>query len=188
MRKFHLTVSVLLILLLILLSSCSRTDYDMTVAPDIYPEPSPVLTHIINPDSEIRGVWIASVFNIDYPSRTDLSADQLRAEIDAILDTCEKNSLNTVFFQVRPACDALYKSELFPVSPNISSSGNLVFDPLEYIVTEGHRRNIRVHAWVNPLRVTVSAKSLNSLPENSPARMNPGWVVEYADGKLYFND
>jgi len=159
----------------------------MTVSPDTGNPASPVLTHILHPDAEVRGVWIASVFNIDYPSRADLSADQLRAEIDAILDTCEKNNLNTVFFQVRPSCDALYKSDIFPVSSSLSSSGTLVFDPLEYIVTEGHRRNIRIHAWVNPLRVTVSPKSLDSLPENSPARKNPGWVVEYADGKLYFN-
>lgn len=187
MRNSRMTVILALLTILTLLSACARTDYDTTVAPDSQDSTSPMLTHIINPDSEVRGVWIASVYNIDYPTATDLSAEKLKAEIDAILDTCEKNGLNTVFFQVRPACDALYKSEIFPVSSYLSSSGTLVFDPLEYIVSEGHRRNIRIHAWINPLRITVSKKALDSLPENSPARQNPDWVVEYADGKLYFD-
>ncbi len=69
---------------------------------------SPVLSGIINPDSEVRGVWIASTWNIDYPSRTDLPADELKTELDRILDACSDLGLNTVFFQVRPACDALY--------------------------------------------------------------------------------
>lgn len=142
---------------------------------------------IINPDSEIRGVWIASVYNIDYPSSNSLTAAGLQAELDAILSTCVKNRLNTIFFQVRPACDALYKSEIFPVSPYISADGTLPFDPLEYLVTKAHSMNIYVHAWVNPLRVTVSGSDLGALPDNSPAKLNPDWVVPYADGKLYFN-
>lgn len=142
---------------------------------------------IINPDSEVRGVWIASVYNIDYPSSNNLTADELRAELDAILATCEKNKLNTIFFQVRPACDALYKSEIFPVSQYISQDGTLPFDPLAYLVTKAHSMNIYVHAWVNPLRVTVSGNDLSALPDNSPAKQNPDWTVSYADGRLYFN-
>lgn len=170
------------------LSSCGkRGAHDMS-NPQSEPDPGSRQTvHIINPDSEVRGVWIASVFNIDYPSAADLSPEALRAELDAILDTCVENSLNTVFFQVRPSCDALYKSEIFPVSSYLSKSGALAFDPLEYIVTAAHSRNIFVHAWVNPLRVTVSGTDLSALPENSPARQNPEWTVPYADGKLYLN-
>ncbi len=150
-------------------------------------EPSPQLQHIINPNSEIRGVWIASVYNIDYPSATDLDADKLKAEIDSILDTCEKNNLNTVFFQVRPSCDALYDSDIFPVSSYLSSEGKLVFDPLEYIVSEAHMRNIYVHAWVNPLRVTMDTHDISSLDDKSPAKQHPEWTVAYGDGKLYLN-
>ncbi len=144
-------------------------------------------TSIINPDSEIRGVWIASVFNINYPSAPNLSAQALQAELDTILDTCEQNSLNTVFFQVRPACDALYESEIFPVSKSISTDGQLTFDALKYLVEVGRERNIRIHAWINPLRVTLSADSEDSLSENSPAKLHPEWCVKYADEKLYFN-
>ena len=159
----------------------------MTTAPLPAESGDRPMMHIIDPDSEVRGVWIASVYNIDYPSRTDLTADELKAEIDAILETCVKNNLNTVFFQVRPTCDALYKSELFPVSANLSTAGTLVFDPLDYIVTEAHQKNIYVHAWVNPLRVTMASHDLSALPEKSPAKQNPGWTVPYADGKLYLN-
>jgi len=142
---------------------------------------------IIDPASEVRGVWIASVFNINYPSRTDLDSASLKSELDRILDVCEKNDLNTVFFQVRPSCDALYESELFPVSKSLSTTGSLTFDPLRYLLTEAHARNIFVHAWVNPLRVTTSADSEASLPADSPAVKYPEWCVKYADGKLYFN-
>ncbi len=136
---------------------------------------------------EIRGVWIASVFNIDFPSKASLDPWSLMGEIDSILDSCEKNGLNTVFFQVRPACDALYKSSLYPVSSFLSTDGTLPFDVLEYTVEEAHKRNISVHAWVNPLRVTVNKDSESDLPEDSPAALHPEWCVKYADGKLYLN-
>lgn len=187
MPKLRLPHLLLLITILTLFSACTRTDYNTANAPMQSDDGTTLLTHILHPDAEVRGVWIAAVYNIDYPSQTDLSAEQLRAELDAILDACEKNQLNTIFFQVRPTCDALYKSELFPVSRSLSTTGELVFDPLDYIVTEGHRRNIRIHAWLNPLRVTASGTDLSALPEDSPARRNPDWVVPYADGKLYFN-
>lgn len=186
MRKIR-TIPLLLLTLLTLLTACEKKDYDMTSKPMDQDNAAPALTHIINPDSEVRGVWIASVYNIDYPSRTDLTADQLKAEIDAILDTCERTGLNTVFFQVRPHCDALYDSEIFPVSSSISSSGTLVFDPLEYIVSEGHKRNIFIHAWVNPLRVTMNSHDINALPDKSPAKQHPDWTAAYGDGKLYLN-
>ncbi len=188
MTKRKYFISAVLMTLLFLLASCGvKEDYTMTVAPMPYDSGNPPTQHILDPDSEVRGVWIASVYNIDYPSRTDLSAEELKAEIDAILETCVRNDLNTVFFQVRPTCDALYKSELFPVSRSISTIGTLVFDPLEYIVTEAHQKNIFVHAWVNPLRVTMSSHDISALPDGSPAKNNPGWTVPYADGKLYLN-
>ncbi len=146
---------------------------------------SPVLSGIINPDSEVRGVWIASTWNIDYPSRTDLPADELKTELDRILDACSDLGLNTVFFQVRPACDALYESDMFPVSKALSTTGELLFDPLGYLVYQGHLRNIFVHAWVNPLRITLQKTAFEDLPDG-PAKSHPEWCVDYAD-KLYFD-
>jgi len=192
MRKIHrkaLLFSLILSFALpILLNSCAGNYLPAVyLAPMLRQEEAAPSMNIINPDSEVRGVWIASVFNIDYPSSNGLSGAELQAELDAILDTCKKNKLNTVFFQVRPACDALYKSEIFPISAYISKDGTLPFDPLEYLVTKAHSMNIYVHAWVNPLRVTVSGNDLSALPDGSPAKEHPDWVVPYADGKLYLN-
>lgn len=188
MTKRHSFFLFLLLatVMLFALSACNK-DFDHT-NPTLDKDPGATpLVRIINPDSEIRGVWIASTYNIDYPTRTDLSAAELKSELDAIIATCVKNGLNTVFFQVRPTADALYKSDIFPVSSVLNTKGQLLFDPLEYLVEEGHKNNIFVHAWVNPLRITMNSHDLDALPEMSPARKNPDWVVPYDDGKLYFN-
>ena len=151
---------------------------------------------ILNPDAEVRGVWIASVMNLHYPSEAGLDALTLAAELDAILDTCEENGFNAIYFQVRPTADALYRSTLFPTSRYLTGEqGSELpdgFDPLAYLLEEAHARNIRVHAWVNPLRVTSGSASkpetdVEALAENHPARQNPDWVIPYADGKLYFD-
>ncbi len=180
----------LFLMILIVCSSCGIQAVPMhlvPMTPMTQPEENMPTTGIIDPSSEVRGVWIASVYNIDYPSAAGLDAAALQAEIDEIIATCVETGLNTIFFQVRPTCDALYKSELFPVSSFLSKDGTLPFDPLAYIVEKGHQNNIFIHAWVNPLRVTMNSTDVNSLPENSPARKNPTWTVPYVDGKLYLN-
>ena len=176
-----------LLLLPFLLPSCRKVPPAMNIPPEPAPAPMIEAGHLIDPDSEVRGVWIASVWNLDYPSRTDLSAEELQAELDAILETCADCGLNTVFFQVRPAADALYESDLFPVSSALSSRGELTFDPLRYLVNTARPRNIRVFAWVNPLRATLIGTDISALPDGHPAKAHPEWTVPYADGKLYFN-
>lgn len=185
-KKRIASLLTLLFTIALMLFSCGK-DFDVSNIPLEPSSNAPLTNHIINPDSEVRGVWIASVYNIDYPSKNTLSAGELRGEIDHILDVCERNGINTVFFQVRPTCDALYKSDIFPVSTYLSKNGELIFDPLEYIVDQAHKRNIFVHAWVNPLRVTMNSHDIESLPDGSPVRENPDWAVPYADGKLYLN-
>ena len=184
-RRFGIpALALLFAVCLMLLSGCSSPD--SSPVPRLEKEDgAPALGGIINPDSEIRGVWIASTWNIDYPSRSDLTAEQLQAELDNILETCSGLGLNTIFFQVRPACDALYESGIFPVSQALSTTGELVFDPLGYLVREGHMRNIFIHAWVNPLRITIKKTALEDLPEG-PARSHPEWCVDYGD-RLYFD-
>ena len=184
-RTALLAAAAFFVFLLFMLSGCSA-DYDFTDAPAKESPASPAMRSITDPGAEIRGVWIASVYNIDFPSAPDLDGARLRGEIDAILDTCEKNGLNTVFFQVRPACDALYESSLYPVSKSMSSDGILQFDPLEYFLEAGHQRNIKIHAWVNPLRVTLSGTDISALPDGSPAAEHPEWTVAYG-GRLCFN-
>ena len=151
---------------------------------------------ILDPNAEVRGVWIATVNNINFPSRKGLSAAELKRELDAIVETCLSNSLNTVYFQVRPLSDALYNSEIFPSSEYLTGKQgealNGGFDPLDYLVRVAHENGIKVHAWVNPLRVTYGTKSspshdVTKLAEGHPARENPEYTVAYDDGKLYFN-
>lgn len=143
---------------------------------------------------KISGLWVATANRLDFPSAADLSAEQLKQEIDTILQDAKGWGMNTVVFQVRPACDALYPSAIFPVSSVISSTGSLPegFDPLAYAVEAAHALDMQLHAWVNPLRVTTgSAESprqdIQALPQTSPARQHPEWVVAYADGRLYLD-
>lgn len=139
----------------------------------------------------MRGVWVSSVANIDYPSQQGLSADQLKSEADAILNNIAAMGLNTVFLQVRPSADALYQSALFPWSRYVSGTTGQVpdgdFDVLAYWVEGAHSRGLQLHAWLNPYRITRDGKEeLDSLPETSPAKQHPEWVVEY-EGNYYFN-
>lgn len=141
---------------------------------------------------EMRGVWVSSVYNLDYPSSPTTDPDKLKAEADEILDNCVKWGLNAVFLQVRPSGDALYKSDLFPWSKYLTGSVGTApqdgFDPLEYWVEAAHKRGLELHAWINPYRITRSKDTeWNSLPSTHPAKMNPDWVVKYSDGNYYFD-
>lgn len=182
-------------LCLILLSACGGEELpqpDVSLSPNGTGTDTVRLRAIIDPSSEVRGVYIASVYNIDFPSRPDLSSSTLKAELDDILNTAATVGLNTIFFQVRPTADALYDSDIFPVSRTLTTKGKLTFDPLAYLIKEAHQRNIFVHAWVNPLRVTAGSAAkpntnIADLPAGSPAAAHPEWTVPYADGKLYFD-
>ncbi len=144
----------------------------------------------------LRGVWVSSVYNLDFPSKSGLTAAQLKAEADKILDGALELGFNAIFLQVRPTSDALYASEVYPWSSWLSGTQGKApadnFDPLSYWVEAAHRRGLQLHAWVNPLRVTVANKTkpnhdLSKLSENHPARLHPDWVVKHSDGGIYFN-
>ena len=104
--------------------------------------------------------------------------------------------LNTIFLQVRPASDALYKSKLFPWSKYLTGEQGLApdnaFDPLEFWAAEAHKRGMELHAWINPYRITKKTPKepkhdLASLDPSNPARLKPEWVVKHTDGNLYYN-
>ena len=160
---------------------------------------SEVIDGVADPEQEVRGAYIATVANINFPSAKGLSADELKKELDDIVRTAFEANLNALYFQVRPASDALYISEIFPASAYVSgtqgvgvadSDGEL--DILGYLIAKAHAEGIKVHAWVNPLRVTVGSTSVpatdvSALAETNPARMHPEWTVAYADGRLYYD-
>ncbi|MFF7771581.1 glycoside hydrolase family 10 protein [Streptomyces massasporeus] len=138
-------------------------------------------------DSEMRGVWIASVANRDWPSKSGLTASQQRAELLTHLDTAADNRLNTVFFQVRPTADALWPSPYEPWSQYLTGTQGKDpgWDPLGTAVEEAHARGLGLHAWFNPYRIAVHADP-SRLAASHPARENPHWVVTYG-GKLFYN-
>ena len=147
---------------------------------------------ILDRDGEIRAMWIASVANINFPSKRGLSKNELRAEADSILSTALENSMNTLIIQVRPSSDALYDSELFPSSEFLCNKqgDSLPLDILEYFTNEAHKLDIAVCAWVNPLRVSTSMNDSNGssslLSDKNPAYLHPEYCVSY-DGALYYD-
>ncbi len=145
---------------------------------------------------DMRGIWVATVLNIDYPTKPTADSEILKEEAIKILDDAEKLGMNAVFLQVRPSGDAFYKSEYYPWSRYLTGEQGLEpddgFDPLEFWVSEAHKRNIELHAWINPYRVTKKSfgepnHNFSALHLSNPAVKNPGWVVKHSDGNLYFN-
>ena len=105
---------------------------------------------------EFRGAWIATVDNIDWPSKPGLRVDSQKAELLALIDAAARLRLNAVIFQVRPAADALYESTLEPWSVYLTGRNGRApkpeWDPLAFAVAEAHRRGLELHAWFNPYR------------------------------------
>lgn len=136
---------------------------------------------------EMRGVWVATVANRDWPSKQGLSADEQRAQLITHLDTAVERRLNTVILQVRPTADALWPSPLEPWSQVLTGTQgeDPGWDPLGTAVEEAHARGLQLHAWFNPYRI-ANHTDLGRLAESHPARAHEEWVVTYG-GKLYYN-
>jgi uncharacterized lipoprotein YddW (UPF0748 family) len=126
-----------------------------TLAPEVVTPPV-VLPAPPDAPREFRGVWVATVSNMDWPSRRNLSTAQQQAELIAILDRAVELGLNAIIFQVRPGADALYPSALEPWSEYLTGAMGRApqpfWDPLEFAVREAHRRGLELHAWFNPYR------------------------------------
>lgn len=137
--------------------------------------------------NEFRGVWIATVYNIDWPTIVNNEQYQKEEFLNILEKVCSLN-INNIFVQVRPESDALYKSKINPWSRYLTGTQGLDpgYDPLKFMIVEAHRRNIKLHAWLNPYRITTKGTDLNKLDKNHPARLNPSWVLEY-DNSLFYN-
>jgi uncharacterized lipoprotein YddW (UPF0748 family) len=135
-----------------------------------------------SPPREFRGVWVATVGNIDWPSRKGLSTDQQKAELIAILDRAVELRLNAVVLQVRPMADALYASELEPWSEYLTGQLGQApapfYDPLEFAVREAHARGLELHAWFNPYRAR-SPSATSPAPESHITRRRPDLAKPY---------
>ncbi|MFF2652352.1 glycoside hydrolase family 10 protein [Streptomyces sp. NPDC058045] len=136
---------------------------------------------------EVRGMWAATVENLDWPSAPGLPVARQRAELKTLLDTAVRRGLNTVILQVRPAADALWPSRYEPWSEFLTGTQGQDpgWDPLGTAVAEAHRRGLALHAWFNPYRV-ANHGDLGRLAEGHPARRRPEWTVAHG-GRLYYN-
>ncbi|MEU3465069.1 family 10 glycosylhydrolase [Streptomyces sp. NPDC006733] len=139
------------------------------------------------PARQFRGMWIATVANIDWPSAPGLPATEQRRELLALLDTAVERRLNAVILQVRPTADAMWPSPYEPWSQYLTGTQGQDpgWDPLGTAVREAHRRGLELHAWFNPYRVANHTDPTRLVPTH-PARVHPDWVVPYG-GKLYYN-
>ncbi|TLX74887.1 hypothetical protein E9993_10815 [Labilibacter sediminis] len=139
-----------------------------------------------NPTVELRGAWVATVANIDWPSSKTLSIKEQKAEIVSILDFYQQHNFNTLFVQVRPSADTFYPSKYEPWSRYLTGSQGKGpgYNPLKFWIKETHKRGIEFHAWINPYRITNSKNE--KLHKKHPALKHPEWVVTYG-GKKYYN-
>jgi uncharacterized lipoprotein YddW (UPF0748 family) len=129
---------------------------------------------------EFRGVWVATVANIDWPSKPGLPADKQKAELIAILDRAVELKFNAIVFQVRPMADALYESKLEPWSEYLTGAigQSPGYDPLAFAIQEAHARGLELHAWFNPYRARhPSAKS--TAPNDHITRRRPDLAKPY---------
>lgn len=174
--------------------SALRSSALAAAQPQETPQSTPSTSSVsLSAETQTRGVWVATAYAIDYPSQPTTDADTLRNECSTLLDRIAASGANTVYFQVRPSCDALYPSSIFPWSRYLTGSCGTApsdsFDPLAYWVEQAHARHLRLEAWVNPYRICAGANAqsdFDSLPDSSPAKQHPEWVVS-CDGGYYFN-
>ena len=152
--------------------------------PIIEPEPEP---HVFEHKwDEMRGVWVATVFNLDFPTRQNLSAHAIMREIEAIVAYSAQMGINAIFFQVRPTGDAFYESEIFPWSKWLTGTqgeGIPGFDPLQHFIEVAHAHDIELHAWINPYRIIHTATNSSdpeTLAENHPVRLNPDLAIPWS--------
>lgn len=134
---------------------------------------------------EFRGMWIATVANIDFPSANNLTVEQQKAEIVNIMNLAQELKMNAVLFQVRSMGDAVYQSEIEPSSLYLSGEmgKKLEFDPLKFAVEQAHARGIVLHAWFNPYRVSHPSMK-GEYPDSHITRKRPDLIREYNGLKL----
>jgi len=133
------------------------------------------------PEREFRAVWIATVDNIDFPTRKNLSVEEQKAELIRDLELAQSLRMNAVIFQVRPMCDAVYASKIEPWSEFLTGEMGKAqpFDPLAFLIDEAHRRGILVHAWFNPYRAYHPASK--TVSENHISKRRPDLVRKYGE-------
>ena len=143
----------------------------------------------LHPKNEFRGVWIATVVNIDWPKTSIDGVEKEKADYLEILDTYKKLNYNAVIVQVRSVGDAMYPSELAPWSRFLTGkegqAPNPYYDALAWMIEEAHKRGFEFHAWLNPYRATFDLNKQQLSPTHDVFK-HPEWMIEYG-GKIYYD-
>lgn len=138
--------------------------------------------------TEFRAVWVATVENIDWPSSKFLGADSQKAEFIKLLDMHKANGMNAMVVQVRPAADAFYPSQYEPWSEWLTGKQGQppvpYYDPLEFMITETHKRGMEFHAWMNPYRAVFNIYKTVVAPTHI-TKIHPEWFLTYGDKKYF---
>ena len=141
------------------------------------------------PKTEFRGVWIATVANIDWPKNPNDSPEKKKQDFIAILDFYQNLNFNAAIVQVRTAGDAFYKTNLAPWSKYLSGKEGEApkgfNDPLPWMIKETHKRGMEFHAWLNPYRATFDLDTL-ALSKTHDFYQHPDWMIKYGK-KYYYN-
>jgi uncharacterized lipoprotein YddW (UPF0748 family) len=140
------------------------------------------------PKYEFRAVWVATVDNIDWPSEKYLSTDSQKTEFIRLLDMHQRNGMNAIIVQIRPATDAFYPSQYEPWSEWLTGTQGKppipYYDPLEFMITETHKRGMEFHAWMNPYRAEFKIGE-SSISPTHITKLHPDWFLPYGSIKLF---
>ena len=177
MTKTIKYLSILAIMLLF--AGCQKDEKN-----EIIIEP-PIVVEDIMPATELRGVWVATTSNIDWP-RGKFDAEGQKQVYIEYLDKFVEANINAVYFQIRPNADAFYNSPYESWSRWITGTAGKDpgYDVLKFLIDEAHARNIEFHAWINPFRITTRSGSTATFPTLDP-KINPDWIKDYATIRVY---
>ena len=143
----------------------------------------------IVPQYEFRGVWIATVANIDWPLKGMVNPESQKAEFIRQIEMHKRNGMNAVVVQIRPAADAFYPSPYEPWSQWLTGvqgkAPSPFYDPLQFMIEESHKRGMEFHAWCNPYRADFNIGSSSIAPSHI-TRVRPELFLNYG-GKKYFD-
>jgi uncharacterized lipoprotein YddW (UPF0748 family) len=171
-KFFHFTIPVFLSTVLLACSSSKHISKEEIIKSTPHTE------------REFRAAWVATVANINWPSKPGLTTKEQEDEAIALLDFLQKNHFNAAILQVRPQCDALYKSDLEPWSYYLTGQQGKApdpyYDPLEFWVKEAHDRGLELHVWLNPYR--AHPKDGKEISNQSVVKKHPNQVVYLKEG------
>lgn len=141
-------------------------------------------------DYELRGVWVSTVLNLDWPSKPGLAAEEQKQELVVLFDSLSESGFNAVFFQVRPESDAFYASDIEPWSHYLSGkqgdAPKPYYDPLNFAIGLARERGMELHAWLNPFR-TARAVNFYRLSDDHIVNERPEWILTFRNGETSYS-